>query len=39
MQVKRKIKEYGKKNKKNLGLDSLEFTGEPNSEDSDDRED
>lgn len=38
-QVKCKIKEYGKKNKKDLGLDFLEFIGEPDSEDSDDQED
>jgi hypothetical protein len=38
-QVKRKIKEYGKKNRKDLGLDGLEFAGEPDSEDSDDCED
>ena len=37
-QVKRKIKEYGKKNKKDLGLEFLEFTGDPDSEDSDDQE-
>jgi hypothetical protein len=35
-QVKRKIKEYGKKNKKDLGLDGLEFIREPDSEDSND---
>jgi hypothetical protein len=38
-QVKRKIKEYRKKNKKDLGLDGLEFTGEPNSKDSNDYKD
>jgi hypothetical protein len=38
-QVKRKIKEYRKKNKKDLGLDSLEFQGDLDSEDSDDYED
>ena len=37
-QVKRKIKEYGKKNKKDLGLEFLEFAGDPDSEDSDDQE-
>jgi hypothetical protein len=38
-QVRRKIKEYGKKNKKDLGLDSLEFQGDPDSEDSNDYKD
>jgi hypothetical protein len=38
-QVKRKIKEYGKKNRKDLRLDGLEFAGEPDSEDSNDCED
>ena len=38
-QVKRKIKEYRKKNKKDLGLDSLEFQGDLDSKDSDDYED
>jgi hypothetical protein len=36
IQVKRKIKEYRKKNKKDLGLEFLEFTRDPDSEDSDD---
>jgi hypothetical protein len=38
-QVKRKIKEYRKKNRKDLGLDGLEFVGEPDSKDSNDCED
>jgi hypothetical protein len=38
-QVKRKIKEYRKKNRKNLGLDGLKFAGEPNSKDSNDCKD
>ena len=33
-QVKRKIKEYGRKNKNDTGLDFLEFKGDPNSSDS-----
>jgi hypothetical protein len=37
-QIKRKIKEYGKKNKKDLGLEFLEFAGEPDSEDSNDQD-
>jgi hypothetical protein len=32
--VKRKIKEYRRKNKNNTGLDFLEFKGDPNSSDS-----
>jgi hypothetical protein len=39
IQVKRKIKEYGKKNRKDLGLDGLKFIGEPDSKDSDDYKD
>ena len=35
-QVKRKLKEYRKKNKKDTGLDFLEFSGELDSSDSDD---
>ena len=38
-QVKRKIKEYGKKNRKDLGLDGLEFAGELDSKDSNDCKD
>ena len=33
-QVKRKIKEYGRKNKNDTGLDFLEFKGDPDSSDS-----
>ena len=39
IQVKRKIKEYRKKNRKDLGLDGLKFIGEPNSKDSNDYKD
>jgi DDE superfamily endonuclease len=37
-QVRRKIKVYGKKNKKDTGLDFLEYNGEPDPSDSDDHE-
>jgi hypothetical protein len=35
-QIKCKIKEYGKKNKKDLGLEFLEFARDPDSKDSND---
>jgi hypothetical protein len=38
-QVRRNIKVYRKKNKKDIGLDGLEFSGDPNPSDSDDYKD
>jgi hypothetical protein len=38
-QVRHNIKVYRKKNKKDIGLDGLEFSGDPDSLDSDDYKD